>query len=264
MIRREMQLDGRDGWALISQVKHARLAYELARHCDERVLPLVAAREEFLSAVARHDDGWIAWETRPTTIDGRPRNFLEMPIDESLAIWRRSIAVAQTIGPLAAFAVSGHFSALGERAEHRRPHSESWCHLVDEFLDEQRELRNEWQSDYVARRPAGGNMAGGEPQLQRAVRLLQLFDAASLWFCCHEQPEPETFDVPDGRGSITLRMLGSGRVEVDRWPFVEREISLSIAASWIAAAHFEGPEPLAAAARTPVEIGWTLAPAGGR
>ena len=256
MIRRDMRCDGRDGWALIAQPAHARLAGDLVRNWNDAWFPLVEPLDEFTAAVDRHDDGWIAWETRPTVVDGRPRNFLEMPIDESLAIWRRSIAVAQTIGPLAAFAVGGHFASLADRAEHREPHSPSWCDLVDEFLDEQRTLRTERLAQL--RRTPQEDVGEAERRARRGMRLLQLFDTLSLWFCCREVPEGARFELPDGGEKLDLRHLEPGRATVEPWPFRPRELQIRTDALWLPATPLNGPEDLARVEKRPLVMQWTL------
>lgn len=156
MIRRDVTLDdGRPGWALVSQVEHARIAMEMARAWSDQVAPLPEGGEEFIAAVYHHDDGWIAWELRPTVHDGMPRDFMEMPLDESLAIWRRSIAVAHNDGPLAGYAVSRHFATLCGHSHDEKPHDATWRHLAEEFLEEQADLEQDWKREISALRQCG-------------------------------------------------------------------------------------------------------------
>lgn len=88
MIRRDID----NGWLLISQIEHARLAYDLALAWgNERTsgLPLV---EWLLPAIRGHDDGWFEWEQSPRLKqDGVPMSFTEMPAGDSVEIWSRSI-----------------------------------------------------------------------------------------------------------------------------------------------------------------------------
>ena len=110
MIRRD---DG-DDWLLISQVEHARLAGEIAAAWGNSAVPALPHPEWLISAVRDHDEGWRAWELAPR-IDpstGRPRDFTEMPIGDSLVIWRTSIERAVEMSDLGGFAVAGHFRAL--------------------------------------------------------------------------------------------------------------------------------------------------------
>ncbi len=77
-------------------------------------------RLKWLAAVYHHDDGWADWDRQPSwdaqTI--RPLSFTEMPTVMATDIWRRSIDAASAIGPLAEYAVTGHFAALLNRFSH--------------------------------------------------------------------------------------------------------------------------------------------------
>ena len=88
MIRR----DQNDRWLLISQLEHARLAQDLAStwgNTHVKGLPLL---DWLLPAIRDHDDGWLEWEQSPKyDADGRPISFTEMPADDSVEIWTRSI-----------------------------------------------------------------------------------------------------------------------------------------------------------------------------
>ncbi|MEM9657709.1 MAG: DUF3891 family protein, partial [Planctomycetota bacterium] len=114
MIRREFSLvGGRSGWLLVSQVRHAHVSGDLASRCaldlgveagvrsqTEQARALIDLRQRLIVTIRHHDDGWAAWESAPQ-IDpeqGRPRSFVEMPLDDSLAIWSESIALAERRG----------------------------------------------------------------------------------------------------------------------------------------------------------------------
>src|SRR5689334_17630417 len=106
MIRRDwVDVDGRAAWLLISQVEHARISGELCQNWSAvQALP-ADVRAEIVAAVFRHDDGWAEWEQAPE-VDartGRPREFTEMPLTESLEIWSRSIDQSTSVGDLAPY-----------------------------------------------------------------------------------------------------------------------------------------------------------------
>ncbi|MFG0334180.1 MAG: DUF3891 family protein [Maioricimonas sp. JB049] len=91
MIRRTSE----NSWLLIPQTEHARIAAELARAWgNSRFAPLSLA-DWLVPAIRHHDDGWTDWDNSPQTDpeSGTPRDFTEMPIAESTAIWHRSIAI---------------------------------------------------------------------------------------------------------------------------------------------------------------------------
>src|SRR4051794_14930642 len=112
MIRR----DDRDRWLLISQVDHARLAAEVAGAWGNARFARPEPVAWTLPAIAHHDDGWAAWERRPR-IDpgtGKPFSFFEMPIADSIDLWRSSIARCAQESDFGGAIVSRHFSHLAE------------------------------------------------------------------------------------------------------------------------------------------------------
>jgi len=91
MIRRTSD----DAWLLITQTEHARIAAELAAAWGNDRFPPLPLPEWLLPAIRHHDDGWTLWDSSPQ-IDpetGQPRDFTEMPMAESTAIWTRSIEI---------------------------------------------------------------------------------------------------------------------------------------------------------------------------
>lgn len=281
MIRRDVLLpDGRPGWALISQVEHARIAAEVCRAWNVEAYPLAVPHEELLAAVVHHDDGWLAWEIRPTVLDGKPRDFMEMPLDESLAIWRRSIAVAQTLGPMAAYAVGSHFAALCRWSHEKAGHTDEWRHLAEEFIEEQDELAGERLNELIAlaeRSRAGDSREAVAPtgaalqaevkkNADRAWHALQFFDRVSLWLCCAERSDTETIDVPESLGTG----LGAFRFEpgaaggslaetmIEPWPLVGDRLDISTVADAVPQAVYDSPDALARAERTPLPLRWLL------
>lgn len=270
MIRRDVTLDdGRPGWALVSQVEHARIAMEMARAWSGVVAPLPEAREEFIAAVYHHDDGWIAWELRPTVHDGKPRDFLEMPLDEALAIWRRSIAVAHNDGPLAGYAVSRHFATLCGHSHDEKPHDAAWRHLAEEFLEEQAELEQDWKRDVAARY---GSTEAAARQSLLAWQGLRFFDLASLWLCCAERREAEQVGhddyvqltwSPRVDGSST-NGEGADVIRVGPWPFQGDELALAVRCRTIPAGEYTSDQALADVLHSdvcrPGELAWKLLP----
>jgi hypothetical protein len=256
------RVDNTDAWMLISQVEHARLSGALAAAWSDAISPLPSPRDEMVAAVARHDDGWLAWELRPTVLEGRPREFLEMPFDEALAIWRRSIAVAQMVGPLAGYAVSGHFSILAQAAKDREPRSFAWLDLADEFLEEQTDLQAQWLTNCQARH----GVEAGTDETRRAVDLLRFFDFASLWFCRAPRTEAETIGI--GReASITFGPQGKPEsaagavVTLAPWPLLGDRLEVGVTGRVVPAVDYTSADALAKAPSTDVRLVWTLLPA---
>ena len=153
MIRRDVQLaDGSLGWALISQIEHARISALLASQCEGRFGPANSSlvRDEVLVAVAAHDDGWREWEQAPRLDEkvGRPLSFMELAVGDATVIWSKSIAIAEEIGPLAAWMVSSHFMRLLDHSEHAKlePLAQAW-------LSDIRPRREAWFAKWQAIEP---------------------------------------------------------------------------------------------------------------
>lgn len=266
MIRRDIHAaDGTPAWLLISQLAHARLSAELAQRWDMRRSPLVEPCRTFVETVRRHDDGWQAWELRPEVHDGRPRDFMEMPLDESLGIWRRSIAVAGTLSPLSAIIVGSHFRHLCRMMLTKHEGKHDWTaameHLAEDFLDEQDGLRAEFLAAVDPQhRPEADTAA------TRGLRLLQFFDYASLWLCCAERTKPETMTGPDGE-TYTFEPCGPATTEpvpvpvaVAPWPFEAGAFELSVTGRQVPAVVYPSTESLAATSSMEQAIAWQLRP----
>ena len=194
MIRRDVVLpDGTRAWSLIPQTEHARLSAELAATWGGgAVAPIVTApdhqpnatlhrvRQHVLHLIRHHDDGWATWEFAPG-IDpelSRPYSFLEMPLRESLEIWRNSVLALEPISPLEAWTVAGHFTDLL-----RDSHSSSEP-IAATWLAEMANRREAWLLRWLAE-------ADDHTRALAEVALLWLrrFDALSLWFCCGQQDD---------------------------------------------------------------------------
>lgn len=270
MIRRELKLDsGRTDWLLISQVEHARVSGELARHW---VADWVT--EEVIAAIEHHDDGWASWEARPRIdpVEGRPYAFLdEMPRDETRTIWDGSIAAARQIGPLAGWIVAGHFSALLRNADHvGDPGADAWLAATDR-------RRNGWLREWLADRADHS-----EHDAKHALRLLQACDFLSLWLCrkCPvadnetiRNVEPFRFEsTADGVGPIEFLARSNGASPPSRnspfddsgwnvvgapWPFDVPELRLEAGANLVPIQRYGTTDELLDK-RQPVRLHWRL------
>jgi hypothetical protein len=269
MIRRDVQLaDDAPAWALISQIEHARISAELASQCRGRFGPANASlvRDEALVAVAAHDDGWREWEEAPKLDPkyGRPLSFMELAVEDATEIWSKSIAVAEEIGPLAAWMVSGHFMRLLEHSEHARFDS-----LAQSWLAEIRPRRVAWFAKWQAIEPELRDAAVAD----EALEWLWAFDEASLWFCCHcptggeARADAKKPYVAGGGTPVALTLSGEGDSIVDQldrgvahaapWRFDVASIEIETIVLVVPAQRYESPQQLLAAGR-PQTLRWRL------
>lgn len=270
MIRRDVQLaDGAPGWALISQIEHARISALLASQCRGRFGPASSSlvRDEVLVAIAAHDDGWREWEESPRLDEklGRPLSFMELAVGDATAIWSKSIAIAEEIGPLAAWMVSGHFQRLLEHSEHARlePLAQAW-------LAEIRPRRDAWFAKWQAIEPELRDVVVAD----EALEWLWAFDEASLWFCGHGPTGEETrLDAKDPYASgigtpVELTLFGKGTSVADQpdcgvvhaapWRFDVESFDFEASAWLVPAQRYDSPQQLLAAGR-PHTLRWRLA-----
>ena len=236
MIRRDVVLaDGSPGWLLIPQPEHARLSGELAAACRPEFLfgdssqgefaspEASAIRQEVLAAIAHHDDGWDEWERTPQVDpqSGRPLSFTELAPAEAFAIWSQCIDGAESIGPLAAWMVAGHFSRLLAHAEHlkRAPLAPDWQRTTS---DRRHAWFVAWSTEDKSLHTAG--------LAATALQWLWAFDEASLWLCCDGPPGAEA-PSPPGRAFVAGRETPVEMQLIERPPASHGSIDALILAS---------------------------------
>lgn len=274
MIRREVRFgEGPRQWLLISQVEHARLSGLLAEKCLAKFggenPALDHVRQELLSAIYHHDDGWAEWEQTPRldSDEGRPLSFTELPPAEAIAVWDRSIEAAYAIGDLAAWTVAGHFSALLAITSTHASEAPG-----SDWIAKVASQRAEWFAQWHARNKSlhTAELAG------EALKWLQLFDILSLWPCAQYPLAGEAVDdLPEPflnvdnwvlvreikpqfrRAQAQLAAGEPCRIVFEPWPFDEPQVDIQAAAHLVEVRKYATPVELLAA-RTPFVARWTL------
>lgn len=268
MIRREIDFpDSERSWLLVSQVDHARVSGEIARHWHEEFSP------DAIDAITHHDDGWAAWEAAPKMNPeiGAPYSFLEMPLAESLVIWDNSIATARQFGPLAGYIVAGHFYNLLSESDHaHEPPAIAW-------LMAKRKVRTAWLDEWVRADPAHTL-----DYAKRAQQMLLIADLFSLWLCCECPIAGQSGNILEQSimklrtntllSQFDLQVAGFGRrhptpenaaealawvIGVDPYPFMTSPLPLSAAAVWAPATRYAAWREMTAVSR-PIELRWRL------
>jgi hypothetical protein len=271
MIRRDIDLgDGEARWLLVSQVEHARLGAVLAERCLDRFGPATAeidsVRSELLQAIARHDDGWADWETRPGLDPElrRPLSFRELSLDETLANWDGSIRSAAEVGPLAAWAVAGHFAGLLQSSQSDLDEIASAA-----WLAKTADQRAIWLAKWQKLNPAQHS----QPLADEALLWMRAFDAMSLWICsvCPFGGEevlqwPEGYHIGPGE-SLDTRLAADattdiseyGVVTADPWRFNATELEIAAPGHVVPVCEYRDTDELLAAYE-PIELRWRLRP----
>lgn len=126
-------------FVVITQSDHAHFGAELLSLWRADGLPDHPRRRELLFAVREHDNGW--WEAdaapRLDRRTGRPYDFLSIPREDRVEIWRRGVRRHAEAHPYAALLIAHHAWAL-----HRDRRTEpGYPELLEEIDDLQVELR---------------------------------------------------------------------------------------------------------------------------
>jgi hypothetical protein len=271
MIRRDIDLgDGRALWLLVSQVEHARLSAVLAERCLDRFGPVTAeidsVRSELLQAIARHDDGWADWEARPGLDPqlGRPLSFRELPLDETLANWDGSIRSAAEVGPLAAWAVAGHFAGLLRSSK-----SDFDQAVLSAWLSKIAQQRDAWLATWQQQDPA----LHSQQLADEALQWVRAFDAMSLWICSvcpfggvEVLQWSEGYHIGPGE-SLDIRLAADstadiserGVVTVDPWRFDAPQLEIEASGYVVPVREYQNTDELLAVYE-PIQLRWRLCP----
>jgi hypothetical protein len=229
------------GLVAITQPDHARLAGALVEAWRPGPDLAAAPREPLLTAAHHHDDGWLEWEEEPTLDErGLPHDFLTIPMEVRVAIYRRGINLLAAGDAFAGLLSSMHLTRLvAEGLEPLRGESRL---AAEAFLAGQ----VAWD---VRARSELGEPSGAE----EAYLLLRAADFLSLLLCMRPVEELAGVSVPaihldPGRPADRIRLeVSAGRVLLDPYPFAEDPLEFGVSGKAIHASTFEDVESYRAA-----------------
>jgi uncharacterized protein DUF3891 len=207
-----LRRDGDDVIA-IGQPAHAWLSGQLARAWGNDAFGAVEPWEEVCLGAEQHDVGMTVWEQAPTLNPetGLPRSFMELTLDEHLAMWSAAAGLVVPQCRYAALLVSLHGTALYERRDLSRLAPED-AERVRAFMAEQNVLQHTLQA----------SLRADPAQLRRNQRLVWTWDSLSLGLLLGWAPyEIERVPAADGEATLALR---DGTL--DPWPFRTRHVPL--------------------------------------
>jgi Protein of unknown function (DUF3891) len=166
-------------YLLIGQPDHARLSGELSALFRSPLLPEI--NDQISKAIAAHDDGWTRFPFErelhgepPRTNTGRPKHFMQIPVQESIAAWTGSIKSAGEISRLGEYMVSAHFSRIGRARLQAQVDTPEDTRRLQEFVRGE----EQWQASHEA------EIGLPKEALSEYVDLLQFCDLLSLYLCC--------------------------------------------------------------------------------
>ena len=207
-----------DGSVLvIGQASHAWLSGQLARAWSPR------PSEEVCLAAEQHDVGMAEWDLKPRLHpSGRPVSFLEMELDEHLALWSAAPDKLLSQSAYAALLVSMHGCALYE--------GRASLAGVAAYLERERERQERLIESLGANRE----------EVARDQRLVAAWDAMSLALCL-------------GWDDYEVEGVTLSRGTAAPWPFAEPELLVRCESRRLTERFDTEAAPHAALAETPVE-----------
>jgi hypothetical protein len=205
-----------EGALAIGQLSHAWLSGQLARAWGSAQFGAVEPREEVVLGAQQHDVGWALFDLEPrfNHETGLPRSFLELTLEEFLAIWRCAPEHLLSQSLHAALVVSMHGSSLSElRARSLPEQAETLRGHIDEEHARQADLR--------------ARLGLSEAQAERTRRQMWTWDGISLALCLSWRPFTAR-DVPAVGGllDIELRDREDGTLTLDPWPFASERVEV--------------------------------------
>jgi hypothetical protein len=215
------------GVLVIGQQSHAWLSGQLARAWGNEQFGPADPYDEVCLAAEQHDVGWGAWDQTPllNPDTGRPRSFMEMPLDAHLELFtdgpRRLISQSR----YAALLVSMHGWRLYERRDLDRLAAEQ-AEAVRSFLGRQEELQSELRAALLAD-PAAAELAD-EKGVRRNSMLIWTWDYLSLALCLDWAPATAK-RCPRAAGEVDLELTAGPRqscLTLDPWPFAAAAINV--------------------------------------
>jgi uncharacterized protein DUF3891 len=244
LVRRE------EGRALaIGQLSHSWLSGQLARAWGNAGFFAAEPREEIALGAEQHDIGWALFDLEPklSADTGLPRSFLELSVEEHLAIWRGAPERLLSQSLHAALVVSMHGSSLSELRAHNDPRQAS---LLQAHIDEERERQ----------RSLSAVLGVSAAQAERTRRQMWTWDGLSLALCNAWRPfVARAVPGVDGPVEIELRDRDDGTSTVDPWPFAAAELTVRCEARELAARYEHELEMRAAVRRArPITLEFSL------
>lgn len=222
------------GLLLFRQTDHALLSGAFAAAWGNDTIPAPARRPSVLVAASRHDDGWAEWELAPRTgPGGAPIDFIHIPIDEHVALYKRGIDLVENEDAYAGLVASMH----GERL-YTRPFFPGMDPRIQHLVGRNLELATAYvEGEHKRQERLLGEVGDGgvDVDAEETWRLLQVWDRLSLLVCMHSLQD--TFEqtlppiaTPNGDVQIVARGSGDGGVVLDPYPFAAEPATFTIEA----------------------------------
>ena len=212
-----MLIRAEDDQALaIGQLSHAWLSGQLARAWgNERFAP-PEPREGISLGAEQHDIGWALFDLEPrfNPQTGLPCSFLQLTVEDHLAIWRHAPERLLSQSLHAALVVSLHGRSLSELRASAVPDQAG---VLQPHIDEERRRQEELR--------AALGMSAAQVDVTR--RQMWTWDGLSLALCNGWDPFTSR-DVPAREGLVDVELSGrgDGTFTLAPWPFADERVEI--------------------------------------
>jgi Protein of unknown function (DUF3891) len=215
LLRRE---PGDEAVIAIGQASHAWLSGQLARAWGNERFGTFEPHEEVCLGAEQHDVGMARWDLSPALNPetGLPRSFMEMDLQDHLALWSAAPEQMFAQSRYAALLVSLHGTALYEQRDLTRLEGAD-ADLIRAYLGGQRALQDRLTAEL-----------GADPaELRRNQRLVLCWDWLSLALCLEWAPASFA-NVPAAGDETELRIEQAREsvTTVHPWPFSSDELGV--------------------------------------
>jgi len=248
---------------VVRQPDHGVQTGLFAQRWGNEQTPPFTPREPVIAAGTRHDDGWKAWEERPSLdpATGQPWQFYQLTPHEHVPLYRQGITMAAQYDLTTGLLVSMHGAGLyndryGTFRLAERQFSPAEQALVDEFLAEQALFQQS-----LAERTLGRELhthVTTDPHVWYNYLLLQVWDRLSLQYAFRLAADGEIAPLPRPDGATTVlrcRYNGDLSLLLDPYPFEESPHIFPLQARLLPAKPYRHTEEfLAAMAKAEVTI----------
>src|SRR5579862_175183 len=209
------------GVLAIGQPSHAWISGQLARAWGNARFGSVEPLEEVCLAAEQHDVGWALRDLEPllSPETGRPRSFMEMPLEEHLRLWTEGPVRLLAQSRYAALLASIHGRRLYERRDLAKLPAQD-ADAIRRFLEQRIAFEAQLRETLGTEYPPG--------LLERNSQLVWNWDYLSLALCLEWVPATAR-RVPTVGGPIDLQLIGRAErhhFALDPWPLSVPSLTL--------------------------------------
>jgi hypothetical protein len=233
---------GENGALAIGQLSHAWLSGQLARAWGNERFGPVEPREGVALGAEQHDVGWALFDLEPhwNPDTGLPRSFLELTVEDHLAIWTGAPDHLMTTSLHAALVISMHGSSLSELRQRLAPDQAA---AVQEHIDTEHARQAELRE----------RLGVSAAQAERTRRQMWTWDGLSLALCHGWRPFAAR-DVPTATdGELVDLELDVEAGTLDPWPFATESLEIACEARRLAPRYEDEAEMHAGYRASPTE-----------